>query len=282
MEPRDYQPGDVILKEDEPADFVYRIIRGEVEIFSEREGQIVVLGTLKWGDFVGELGILDGQPRCASARAKSEVTLSRMERWEFFRLMSEDSASAARLIARLSDRLRAVSRKLAEVTVSKNAYIYTMEDFTADVDSSTLPEPIEPGSESVHPRITILPATRETGSLLPQEGLQLSKLPFSVGRLTRENESGSDVPIDLGLPDTPPFRLSRQHFSISRQANGYVVLDLGSTLGTQVNGECLGHHFGDDHKYLKTGVNMIQAGGLDSPFTFKVLVEDVSTSARSC
>jgi pSer/pThr/pTyr-binding forkhead associated (FHA) protein len=198
-----------------------------------------------------------------------------MERWEFFQLMSGDSASAARLIARLSDRLRAVSRKLAEVTVSKNAYIYTLEDFTAEVDSSTIPEPIEPGSESAQSRITILPASREASSHLPQEGLQLRTFPFSVGRLTRENEPGPNVPIDLRLPDTPPFRLSRQHFSISRRANGYVVLDLGSTLGTQVNGESLGHNFGEDHKYLEAGENMIQAGGLDSPFTFKVLVENV-------
>ena len=274
MEPRDYQPGDVILREDEPTDFVYRIIQGEVEIYSEREGQIVVLGTLRPGDFVGELGILDGQPRCASARAKSEVSTSRMERWEFFQLMSQDSASAARLIARLSDRLRAISRKLAEVTVSKNAYIYAIEDFSSQGDGSKPSEPIESDSESGRPRITILPASKEVGANLPKDGPELSKLPFSVGRRAREDEPGPDVAIDLELPDSPPFRLSRQHFSISRQANGYVVLDLGSTLGTRVNGESLGHDFGDDHKILETGENTIQAGGLDSPFTFKVLVEE--------
>ena len=281
MEPRDYQPGGLILKEGDPTDFVYRIISGEVEVYSEREGQIVVLGTLKPGDFVGELGILDGQPRCASARAKNEVTAASMERWEFFRLMSEDSGSAARLIARLSDRLRAVSRKLAEVAVSNNAYIYAIEDFTAEVDGSTPPGLSKPSSEPAQPRITIFPASRKASSMLPQEGLHLSKLPFSVGRLTREEGPALAVPIDLTLPDTPPFRLSRQHFSISRQANRYVVLDLGSTLGTQVNGECLGHAFGEDHKYLKTGENIIQAGGLGSPFIFKVLVEDVVESTGS-
>ena len=275
MESRVYRPSDVILREDEPTDFVYRIVHGEVEIYSERDGRIVVLGTLRPGDFVGELGILDGQPRCASARAKSEVTVSRMERWEFFQLMSQDSASAARLIARLSDRLRAVSRKLAEVTVSKNAYVYTIEDFTADTGESTPPAPGELEAVSDEPRITIVPASRETGSVLPQDGFLVRKLPFSVGRLTRQDEPQPTVPLDLGLPDTPPFRLSRRHFSISRQASGYVVLDLGSTLGTRVNGECLGHDFGEDHMYLKAGENEIQAGGLDSPFTFKVLVENL-------
>ena len=274
METRDYQPGEVILREDDPTDFVYRIVNGHVEIFSERDGQMVVLGTLKPGDFVGELGILDGQPRCASARAKNAVTLSKLERWEFFRLMSEDSASAARLIARLSDRLRAVSRKLTEVTVSKNAYIYAIDDLTAEADGSTVSERSVPRSEAGTPRITMLPASREVSAVLPQDGLRLSKLPFSVGRQTRDNEPGADVTIDLKLPDSPPFRLSRQHFSVSPQANGYVVIDLGSTLGTQVNGECLGHNFGQDHKYLQKGENIVQAGGVGSPFMFKVLVED--------
>jgi pSer/pThr/pTyr-binding forkhead associated (FHA) protein len=131
------------------------------------------------------------------------------------------------------------------------------------------------GTESALPRITILPASREVSAVLPEEGLQLSALPFSVGRVTRANEPDPNMPIDLRLQDSPPFRLSRQHFSVSRQANGYVVLDLGSTLGTQVNGECLGHSFGQDHKFLARGENLVQAGGVDSPFTFKVLVENV-------
>ncbi len=274
MEQRDYHPGDVILREGEPSDFVYRVITGEVEIFSELEGQTVVLGTVNSGDFLGEMGIIDGQPRSASARAKDEVTVTRLERWEFFRLMSGESSSAFRLIARLGDRLRAVSRKLAEVTVSKNAYTYTLEDPTSDSDSPTLPGLVVAHSESAQPRIRILPASREASSALPQDGLPVSRLPFSVGRLTQSNEPGPNVPIDLRLPDTPPFRLSRQHFSVSRHLNGYVVLDLGSTLGTQVNGESLGHHFGKDYKYLQKGENMVQAGGVGSPFAFKVIVED--------
>jgi len=52
-----------------------------------------------------------------------------------------------------------------------------------------------------------------------------------------------------------------------------VVLDLGSTLGTEVNGEFLGHHFGKDFEYLEIGENAVTAGGVGSPFTFKVLLE---------
>ena len=52
-----------------------------------------------------------------------------------------------------------------------------------------------------------------------------------------------------------------------------MVLDLGSTLGTEVNGEFLGEHFANDVKYLNTGENTITAGGMESPFTFTVRLE---------
>jgi hypothetical protein len=44
-------------------------------------------------------------------------------------------------------------------------------------------------------------------------------------------------------------------------------------LGTQVNGEFLGHHFSKDFGSLKIGENKISAGGEGSPFSFKVLVQ---------
>jgi hypothetical protein len=52
-----------------------------------------------------------------------------------------------------------------------------------------------------------------------------------------------------------------------------VVLDLGSTLGTEVNGEFLGEHFDKDVKHLHMGENTITAGGMESPFTFIIRLE---------
>ena len=99
------------------------------------------------------------------------------------------------------------------------------------------------------------------------------KLPYSVGRLPVENESESTMSIDLQIPDSAPFRLSRQHFALYQNPDGCGVLDLGSALGTGLNEEYLGHNFAKDFEYLKMGDNKITAGGIDSPFTFNVSVE---------
>ena len=68
-----------------------------------------------------------------------------------------------------------------------------------------------------------------------------------------------------------PFRMSRVHFAILRTEDGLQVRDLESTLGTSVNGVSLGRHFGSDLASLKRGENIIAAGGVDSPFRFRVL-----------
>ena len=83
--------------------------------------------------------------------------------------------------------------------------------------------------------------------------LGLGDLPFVVGR---EPDGGEELPplqSDLQLDDTPPFRLSRNHFMIGKRDGSYHVRDLRSTLGTVVNGEPIGNHFRTDDAPLRAG-----------------------------
>jgi pSer/pThr/pTyr-binding forkhead associated (FHA) protein len=88
-----------------------------------------------------------------------------------------------------------------------------------------------------------------------------------------KEEPKQHVFIDLKIQDSMPFRLSRMHFSLYQHSDGSGVLDLGSTLGTEVNGEFLGYNSSKDFTFLKLGENRIIAGGIGSPFIFKVLLE---------
>ena len=67
--------------------------------------------------------------------------------------------------------------------------------------------------------------------------------------------------------------MSRSHFRIEKLGDDDVVRDLGSKLGTQVNGEALGHHFASDFAPLENGRNLIVAGGIGPPYVFRVVVE---------
>jgi cytochrome P450/CRP-like cAMP-binding protein len=63
-------PGSTIVRQGEPADRFYMIVRGEVEVVNGRAGgQEFVLCTLGEGDYFGEIGLLQGRPAtppCAS------------------------------------------------------------------------------------------------------------------------------------------------------------------------------------------------------------------------
>lgn len=100
----------------------------------------------------------------------------------------------------------------------------------------------------------------------------LGDLPFVVGRRPVAGEEQPPYQPDLKLDDTPPFRLSRNHFIIEKRDGDYHVRDLRSTLGTIVNGEPIGDHFRTKDAPLRAGDNEVIAGGVNSPFVFSVFI----------
>jgi hypothetical protein len=102
--------------------------------------------------------------------------------------------------------------------------------------------------------------------------LGLGGRPFVVGRRPVAGEGLPSRQPDLMLDDTRPFRLSRNHFMIEQRDQGYHVRDLGSTLGTIVDGQPIGDHFCTDDVLLRAGENEVIAGGVGSPFVFSVSI----------
>jgi len=74
----EFNDGEIILSENAPSDFVYRILNGEVEVFSGQPGGPIVLGIANAGEFLGEMGIIERRNRSASARARGHVVTEKM------------------------------------------------------------------------------------------------------------------------------------------------------------------------------------------------------------
>lgn len=102
--------------------------------------------------------------------------------------------------------------------------------------------------------------------------LKLGNRPFVVGRRPVAGEVLPPWQPDLILDDTRPFRLSRNHFMIEQHDKSYYLRDLGSTLGTIVNGQPIGDYSGIDDVPLRPGENEVIAGGMHSPFVFSVAI----------
>src|SRR5437868_8380674 len=85
---------------------MYVIRTGEVEVFFEdNSGHRVVLETSKPGDFFGELSLLDGGSRTASAKAISDVEAIEIDRDDLDQLFHLHPHSAMDILAAMGKRL---------------------------------------------------------------------------------------------------------------------------------------------------------------------------------
>lgn len=106
--------GDIVFSEGEIGTEMFIIQSGTVELLKEIGGETRVLATLEKGDFFGEMSVLEDLPRTASARAKTEVELVRVNGATFDAMLKSNTEIAVRMMRKLSRRLREVTAMLEE------------------------------------------------------------------------------------------------------------------------------------------------------------------------
>ena len=76
-----FESGEVVFEAGNLSDYAYLIEEGKFEVSRLCNGQKQVIGILKEKDIFGEMGIIDSQPRSATATAleKSKVSLITQE-----------------------------------------------------------------------------------------------------------------------------------------------------------------------------------------------------------
>ena len=250
---------EVLFREGDPANSVFRVLSGSVDILRELDGDPILLGTVGAGQFIGEMGVVENRPRNATARAASEVEVEILTPTEFLDQIARSPRAARELIRRLSQRLREADDRI----VNDERRGGRAHETRKDADSQTAVELVNNA---------YLAAKNPWLQRQFHAPLRLGGLPFIVGRGPVAREGLPPLQPDLKLDDTVPFRLSRNHFMIEKREGNYYVRDLCSTLGTIVNGEPIGDHFRGDDAPLRAGENEVIAGGVDSPFVFSVFI----------
>ncbi len=99
--------GEIVFEEGDRGDIAFLIFKGQVEIFRTSGNQERILATLGRGEIIGEMALIDKQPRVASARALEDTEVS---------LISQSSLHARLERLEKSDR---VLRRLIDVLVSR-------------------------------------------------------------------------------------------------------------------------------------------------------------------
>ena len=97
-----YDPGEIIFAEGDKGEHMYVVRSGDVEI--EQNGKIIE--TLSGGGIFGEMALIDGSPRSATARAKTACELAPINEKSFLFLVHETPFFAIAVMRTLAERLR--------------------------------------------------------------------------------------------------------------------------------------------------------------------------------
>ncbi|MGE5506861.1 MAG: cyclic nucleotide-binding domain-containing protein [Actinomycetota bacterium] len=114
---RTYLPGEAIFKEGEhPGEEAYIIEEGTIQILKlAPEGHEIYLDVSRPGDIVGEMALVDSQPRMATARVTERCTAAVITGTQFRTMLDKADPISRRLINVLVRRLRYQSSEITRL-----------------------------------------------------------------------------------------------------------------------------------------------------------------------
>jgi CRP/FNR family transcriptional regulator, cyclic AMP receptor protein len=112
---RMYDEGEVVFMRGDPGDSLCGVVTGRVRISSSGAGgKEVFLNIMEPGDAFGEIALLDGSPRTATATAMARTELVVIQREAFFGLLQSQPQLATHLIQLLCKRVRWTATQMVD------------------------------------------------------------------------------------------------------------------------------------------------------------------------
>jgi CRP/FNR family transcriptional regulator, cyclic AMP receptor protein len=111
--------GTVVFAQGDEGDAMYLIEDGAIDIVAGAGKQRVTLASLFKQQYFGELSLLDGAPRSASAVATRETSLLALDRDDFVEFVKKRPDAALSIMHEVGERMRATNELMTR-TVSRN------------------------------------------------------------------------------------------------------------------------------------------------------------------
>jgi len=169
--------GTMIFEEGATGSELYIVRRGRVKIFVSAGAQRdeAVLAVLGEGEFFGELSLLDGSPRSASAVAIDDTILLCLHHDDFYAALQKDFHAARHVITVLCRRLRDTDVRLA------SAAVRDVRERLADCLWNLALHSSQPTKEGL-----LLNGEISDGELARQVGATTGRIQMELSRLTRD------------------------------------------------------------------------------------------------
>jgi CRP/FNR family transcriptional regulator, cyclic AMP receptor protein len=130
MDTEHFDRGHTVFHFSDPADSMYIVRSGVVQVFVENyEGEKIILGENCPGDIFGEISMLDGGPRTATAIVTEDAEVFKLERQDLLELITKHPHAAMDLLTMVGRRLRATD-ELLRTHVARNVNVEEQEMLT--------------------------------------------------------------------------------------------------------------------------------------------------------
>lgn len=203
---REYQAGEVLFREGEPGDRMFVIQAGAVKITKSMAGEQKVLAVLGPGEFLGEMAILNGKPRTATATVVEPARCLLIDARTLEAMVSKNTEIALRLIKKLARRLDSADT-LIEILMHTDPKARVMLALSRHAEAFG-----EPVHDGVKIRSTPADVAQEVG--VDEEIAQEVMARLRRLRLAREEPSGGIVIADIArLRDFLEFLEMPQKFA---------------------------------------------------------------------
>jgi CRP/FNR family transcriptional regulator, cyclic AMP receptor protein len=113
MQEEEVEQDAVIFEENEPGDCMYIILTGQIQIHKGK----TMLAVLQEKEVFGELSLLDAETRSATATAKTDCILFKIDQEPFYELIDTRPEVARGFIKILCKRLRQLNEKTARGSI---------------------------------------------------------------------------------------------------------------------------------------------------------------------
>jgi CRP-like cAMP-binding protein len=96
------EPGDELFREGDAGDVMYAVVEGDLEVLHAQR----VIEHVGPGGIIGEMALIDAEPRSATVRATSATRVVPVDATQFTRLVHNHPTFALQVMAVMAERLR--------------------------------------------------------------------------------------------------------------------------------------------------------------------------------
>ncbi len=115
---RRFKRGEPIVEQGKQSNALSIILTGRARVIAtDARGREVILATMRPGDYVGEMSLIDNEPHSATVMAEIQTDALILGRTEFARCLPENSSMAYAVMKGLVQRLRHADRKIESLAL---------------------------------------------------------------------------------------------------------------------------------------------------------------------